>query len=103
MSERDDERAGLSEADKDALVEALRAMDRDPCDDLRDRLTAALARAEAAEARVAAVEAVAAQIEADDEESLNTYGQHLAGSVLVCAEMIRAALTTDQPDPEETR
>lgn len=45
------------------------------------------------EARLAAVEAVAGGWERDDEDSLNRFGQHLmGGSVLTCAEHLRAAL-----------
>lgn len=65
--------------------------------DLAARLADAEARAEAAEAKVARVKELADEWEADDEESLNTFGQHLmGGSVLSCAEHLREALRGDQ-------
>lgn len=51
-----------------------------------------------AESALASVVAVCEQVEADDRESLNTFGQHLAGSVITVAEMIRAALTPTTTD-----
>ena len=63
-----------------------------------------LARAESATAALAAlvagIEGLAATWEADDEESLNTFGQHLmGGAVRVCAEQLRARLTDSTGDP----
>lgn len=43
-------------------------------------------------ATIARIEAVAAQVEADDREHLARHGQHLPGSVVTVAEMIRTAL-----------
>jgi hypothetical protein len=74
-----------------------------------------LARAESAEAerddlraRLLAVETQVAEWERDDEESLNRFGQHLmGGSVLSCAEHLRAVLaspsTHTQRDTEAQR
>lgn len=65
MSERDAERAGLSEAEVTNICEALMSCWGERCPHTRvreavaplaDRLAAAVARAEAAEAKVAAVE-----------------------------------------------
>jgi len=55
-------------------------------------------RAELAEARatIQRVEAACEQVEGDDRESLNTYGQHMPGSIVVVAEMVRAALRGDR-------
>jgi hypothetical protein len=55
--------------------------------------------ADAAEARLEAVKALAEKWEADDQEHLNTFGQHLPGSVVRFAEMIRAALAGARPMP----
>ena len=42
--------------------------------------------------QIAAVREVCAQVEADDRTHLDLYGQHLPGSVIAVATMIRAAL-----------
>lgn len=59
---------------------------------IRGGLYSALTELREARAALARVEAVCAEVEADDERHLNEFGQHLPGSVVCVAEMIRAAL-----------
>lgn len=46
------------------------------------------------------VRAVVEQMKADDRAYVNTWGQHLQGSVARCAELIEVALVVERPDLE---